>query len=265
MAIDTEIVPANEKQPGLVRYEAMCRAIAECHKVDEVKDLRDKAKALEVYAQQAQNLEAERKACEIRIRAERRAGELLREMKERGKLQRRGGAGGHNKKQTSSETRFAPASDWTEKIDEYRDRQVLRDADAVEMASDTEPRGRPPTLSNLGITYDQSSKWQQLADVPAEEFERAVTGDGPKPSTEGIINANLLREHPQQKIDPDALWLWGRLRDFERNEILKREPNDLLIAMTDSMRDDCFRITPRVLAWLEEVEEIADGTNGRAT
>jgi hypothetical protein len=69
---------------GLVRYDTMCRATAACHSVDEVKDLRDKAKALQVYAKQAKNYEAERKAGEIRIRAERRAGELLREMKQRG-------------------------------------------------------------------------------------------------------------------------------------------------------------------------------------
>jgi hypothetical protein len=35
---------------------------------------------LRVYAKRAQNYEAERKAGEIRIRAERRAGELLREL-----------------------------------------------------------------------------------------------------------------------------------------------------------------------------------------
>lgn len=55
----------------------MCRAIAECHSVDEVKDLHDKARALEIYAKQAMNVEAERKATEIRLRAERRAGELM--------------------------------------------------------------------------------------------------------------------------------------------------------------------------------------------
>ncbi len=33
----------------------------------------------------------------------------------------------------------------------------------------------------LGITYDQSSKWQQLAAVPKDEFEKAVNGRGPIP------------------------------------------------------------------------------------
>jgi hypothetical protein len=54
----------------LIRYDAMCRAIAEAHAVDEVKDIRDKARALEMYAHQAQNTEAERQAAEIRFRAE---------------------------------------------------------------------------------------------------------------------------------------------------------------------------------------------------
>ena len=49
----------------LVRYDAMCSAIAAAYEVDEVKDIRDKAIALEVYARQARNTEAERQACEI--------------------------------------------------------------------------------------------------------------------------------------------------------------------------------------------------------
>jgi hypothetical protein len=61
----------------LVKYDAMCRAIAAAHKVDEVKEIRNKAIALETYARQALNLDAERKAAEIRIRAERRVGQLL--------------------------------------------------------------------------------------------------------------------------------------------------------------------------------------------
>ena len=65
-----------------MKYDAMCSAIAACSRVDEAKEIRDRARALEVYAKQAQNKEAERTAAEIRIRAERRAGQLLREMKQ---------------------------------------------------------------------------------------------------------------------------------------------------------------------------------------
>jgi hypothetical protein len=61
----------------LVRYDAMCRAIAEAHAVDEVKDIRDKARAIEMYARQAQNTEAEERAREIRLRAERKCGQML--------------------------------------------------------------------------------------------------------------------------------------------------------------------------------------------
>lgn len=54
----------------------MCQAISAVYRVDEAKDIRDQAIALEMYARQAHNVEAERQACEIRLRAERRAGQL---------------------------------------------------------------------------------------------------------------------------------------------------------------------------------------------
>jgi hypothetical protein len=58
----------------------MCRAIEQAYRIDEVKDIRDKAMALEAYARQAKNVEAERHASGIRLRAERKAGQLLKTM-----------------------------------------------------------------------------------------------------------------------------------------------------------------------------------------
>src|ERR1041385_1275040 len=71
---------ADAKPFPLVRYDAMCRAIAAAYEVDEVKDVRDQTLAVEGYSRQAKNIEAERRACEVRLRAERKVGALLSEM-----------------------------------------------------------------------------------------------------------------------------------------------------------------------------------------
>jgi hypothetical protein len=122
------IPPGTHEETALVRYDAMCRAIAEAHAVDEAKEIRDKARAMEMYFRQARNKEAEDQARNIRLRGERKGGELLADM-----AMAPGGRPYQSEHSTSSEA--------------------------------------PQTLSDLGVSKQQSSDWQKLAAIPQAEFE----------------------------------------------------------------------------------------------
>jgi hypothetical protein len=185
----------------LIRYDAMCRAIEAAHKVDEVKDIRDRAVALEHYARQAMNTDAERHAAEIRLRAERKAGQLLAKMP---KLNGRPG-------KASTET----------------------------------------TLSDLNITRDQSSQWQKLGALPQRDFDLAIGESVRPPTTKGILRS--AAEPPKRVAAPDAIWLWGRLLDFERDGLLDKSPSEVIETMTDPMKDDVHRLAPKVAAWLKRI------------
>jgi hypothetical protein len=135
---------------ALVRYDAARKALAAAHRVDEVKHIHDKATALLAYAKQAGDFELQNKAAEIRLFAERRAGELLVDMQATG--QRRAKERGRPSKVSS-----------------------------------------PTTLPKLGITRDQSSKWQRLAKmIDDATFERALAQAKEKYGE--LTTAAVLRE-----------------------------------------------------------------------
>jgi N6-adenosine-specific RNA methylase IME4 len=134
------------------RYDAARRALAEAKRIDDVKSIRDQAVAIQVYAHQAKDRSLIEDATEIRLRAERRAGELLVEM-----AKNKGAAGGGIK-------------------DGPRGRVVR-------------PRDISPRLSDVGITKSQSSKWQRLAGLDAEAFELRVVA-ARKEATNGLDNVH---------------------------------------------------------------------------
>jgi hypothetical protein len=143
----------------------MCRAIDAAYEVGEVKDFRDKAIALETYARQALNVEAERRATTIRIRVERRTGELLAQMKKA-----KGGA----------------------------EKGTKRDGPGGKVMQSN----GPTALRDLGISKQQSSDWQRLAAVPQKNFEAALADKSKMPSTAAIIRENTPRRPPHQQKSP---------------------------------------------------------------
>jgi len=147
---------------SLVRYDAACHAISEAKRLDEVIDIRDKAEAMRAYAWQAKNKELEVDAAEIRIRAERRLGQIL------ASLEKNKGAAGGGKK-------TAPRG------------------------SLVEPRDNSPTLSDLGIDKKLSARSQKLAALSDKEAEATVARWRAKATNNaGKVTVDMLK--PDKKL-----------------------------------------------------------------
>lgn len=109
--------------------------------LDDIKELLSKAEAAKVYAKKAKmSMEMVNFASEIKLRAERKAGEMLRDM------EKQHGARGLG-------------------LNQYSDSNDIE----VESCSAT-----PPTLQDINITKDQSSKWQRMANIPESDFEAYI-------------------------------------------------------------------------------------------
>lgn len=189
----------------LIVYDNAKRAIAEYKTVDEVKNFRDKALAVEAYAKQAMDMELEWDAARARVRAERRCGELLREL------------------------------------------EKAKGNQHVNSARSNRTTEQPKTLAQMGITKDQSSKFQRLAAVPEAEFEAAVEMPGLKPSTNHIIKED--KPEPP-RMDADALWLWGLLRDMRGRDIFSRPIQTLVDEWTDGMVRDAGDSIHQLKRWV---------------
>jgi N6-adenosine-specific RNA methylase IME4 len=107
------------------------------------------------YARQAKNTEAVRQCAEIRMRAERKAGELLAQM---------------------------------EKAKGTRGQLIGRSEVAPPITTEE------VSLADRGITRKQASQWQQLAKVPAREFEAAVA-KAAIPTTNGLLKGQRREQH----------------------------------------------------------------------
>lgn len=131
-------VPAVAPASGggsLGTYEEACRAVAAAKTTAAAKDIRDKSDALRVYALRAKDMQMVIDVTEIRIRAERRLGEIVKLQKETIGLNT--GAMGIGKSAVAA-------------ID------------------------RTPTLADAGISKDLSSAAQKLAALPEGDFESRI-------------------------------------------------------------------------------------------
>src|SRR5215207_9707689 len=77
MTFASTLLPMPAQTLALSRYDVACRAVAEAKAVDDIVEIVGQANAVHAYARQAKDRQMEIDAAEIRIRAERRLGELM--------------------------------------------------------------------------------------------------------------------------------------------------------------------------------------------
>lgn len=140
---------------ALVRFNAARQALVAARTIDEVKDVRDKAEALRLYMRQAgESLEMQNDVAEIKLRAERRAGEILRDM-EKAKGVRMAGR------------------------------------DSLGGSIVKPPSDDAPTYADLGLNKTQAHRWQTIAAMPEERFEEHIART--KARNEELTTAGILR------------------------------------------------------------------------
>jgi hypothetical protein len=166
--------------------------------------------------------EVVREAAVLRIEAQARAGELLREMAERGERERRGG-----------------------------DRAKSHDA----------------TLPDLGVTKSESSRWQRLADVPADI--RQAYAEEARANDAEVTIAGLLRvaaaatasEADEQRArpgHPTAEEVRARSREIYRDvlhatELPRYDPWMVANALNGRERRQLDVAVEKLGAWLSEL------------
>lgn len=117
-----------------------------------------------------------------------------------------------------------------------------------------------PTGKDLGLSYKDIHEARQFRNAEKAEpglISRALDAmieRGEEPTRAALKREVIDRPAPQKVMNPKALWLWGRLKDFEREGVLRQEPADLLNEMTEPMRADVRRVLSDVIAFLSDLE-----------
>jgi hypothetical protein len=119
---------------GLQSFERAKAALSECRRVDQAKEIRDKAVGMAAYAKMAADHSLEADALEIRMRATRRIDELM-------KLQ---------------------------------DATVGLNRGTIRRGLESNPRDDRPTLGSQGIDKNLANEARKLGALSQDDFEEAV-------------------------------------------------------------------------------------------
>lgn len=105
------------------------------------------------------------------------------------------------------------------------------------------------TLAELGVTKQEMAEWRKLNSVSDEQFEAALAKG--KPS---IAEVTGKKKPERSAASAAALWVWGRVLDFERNGTLALKPSEVRNEMAEHQIEDVKRLVPKIVKWLTQVQ-----------
>ena len=163
------------------RFDAMHAAIVQAHTIDDVKGIRDQAEALRQYARQSRlSIEDINRIAEIKLRAERRGGELVAEI-ERWQGRR---------------------TDLEETSGHDGPKLTLRDQ-----------------VEEAGLSMTTAKRWQMLSELPEQIFDRQIAetvSAGGELTTSAMLRTvqEYRRERTRAGMSAPGAFPVGRFRVF---------------------------------------------------
>lgn len=116
--------------------------------------------------------------------------------------------------------------------------------------------------ADIGLTHKDIHEARQVRDAEVADpgivrrtLDRLIAS-GEEPTKAAVRREIAARAEP--RVSDEALWLWGRLRDFDAKGYLTADHARLIAGMTAPMLADVRRLVPRVREFLEEMEVICE-------
>lgn len=207
------------KMTDLIKYDAACRAVAEAANIDEAKDLRDKGEAMRAYAKQAKNKQLEVQAAEIRIRAERRIGELMAAQRDAGEMAK----GGQPHQSTGLQKN---------------------------------PVAAAPTLAEAGIDKNLADRARKYAAIPEPEFNGIVSDWRGRVEAENErVTVNLLAAGSKAEEQPEVA---ADAPDAKDRRALAKLTTEALIDEVIGLRADLADTKAKFRAQKVEIEALKE-------
>lgn len=213
---------------ALVKYDAACQAVAAAMSVDEVKELRNEAEVLRAYSRQSNNREMEIQAAEIRIRAERRLGEIMEAQKASVGFNKGGG-------------------------DQVSEHRVTRQPGAL------------PTLAEAGIDKNLAHRARTYAAIPDEKFERLLDKKRKRANRQVVLDPEFQAEAEAAARDleierDERIALAGAGELVAENEKLTKQVSGLTRRIS-GLLEEVSSLTQKVKTWRDRA--LGAGWKGR--